>query len=206
MTKREKFEVEGVKGFIHYVSNNFIVCCHGLYSNKESKKYVEMAERANNAGLSCVRFDFRGCGESKGKFSFSLRDKVDDLDEVIHYIAKKFGNPRFSLFGSSFGGMTSLFYGSENKVNSIVILSTPLRIGFEHVSENVTPYAEKCSHVLIMHGLKDELVPNEDATIIYETAKQPKKLLFFNTDHSFSEENERAQALEEAIKWFKTYF
>lgn len=203
--KKIGFDVKGIKGIIHYVSNDFIVCCHGLYSNKDSKKYVEMAELANYMGFSCVRFDFRGCGESKGEFSLNLKSRINDLEEVMNHIEKKF-NANYALFGSSFGGMVSLYYGSKNKVNSIAILSTPSHVKFGENETDILPYAGKCSHVLIMHGLNDELVPYQHATAIYGKVKQPKKILFFNTDHSFSNENERAKALEEALKWFKRYF
>ncbi len=201
----EKFDLKGIKGIIHYAGNDFIVCCHGLYSNKDSKKYLEMAELANNMGFSCVRFDFRGCGESKGNFSFSLDERVDDLEEVMNYLEKKFGG-NYALFGSSFGGMASLYYGSQNKVSSIAILSTPSHVKFGENEADIIPYAEKCSHVLIMHGLEDELVPYEQAMEIYAKLRKPKKILSFKTDHSFTDENERRKALNEAIKWFKKYF
>ncbi|RLF45538.1 MAG: hypothetical protein DRN29_06545 [Thermoplasmata archaeon] len=204
--KKMEFDLKGIKGVIHYVGNDFVVCCHGLYSTKDSKKYVEMAELANDSGLSCIRFDFRGCGESKREFSFNLDDRVNDLKEVIDYIEKKFDDANYALFGSSFGGMVSLSYGSEDKVSSIAILSTPSHVQFEGYEADIIPYAEKCSHVMIMHGLEDDMVPYQHATAIYEKVKQPKKILFFNTDHSFSHRNERVKALNEAIKWFKRYF
>ena len=206
MNEQITFNIGKLKGVIHYASKNYIVCSHGLYSNKDSKKYIEIAQHANDVGISCVRFDFRGCGESKGEFSFNVQDKANDLYEITNYIKKNFEVSQLSLFGSSFGGMVSLLYGSKNKVNSIALLSTPSQIHIGHVSENIMSCASQCSHVLILHGLKDVIVPSEHAKIVYRNVKQPKKLMFFNADHSFSEHRERAKAIDETIKWFQRFF
>lgn len=91
-------------------------------------------------------------------------------------------------------------------MNSIAILSTPSHVKFGVDETYIIPYAEKCSHVLVMHGLNDELVPYNHAITIHEKVQKPKKILFFNTDHSFSHAEERRKSLEEAIRWFKKYF
>ncbi|HEC76134.1 MAG TPA: alpha/beta fold hydrolase [Thermoplasmatales archaeon] len=131
MKKLDEFNLKGIKGIIHYESNNFIVCAHGLYSNKNSKKYLELAELAKNEGISCVRFDFKGCEESRGNFSYSLKERYIDLKNVINYVEKKFKNANFSLFGSSFGGMVSIAYAGKNNVKSIAVMATPVKIELE---------------------------------------------------------------------------
>ena len=59
--------------------------------------------------------------------------------------------------------------------------------------------------MLIIHGRNDELVPFEHAEKLYENAMEPKKILLFNSDHSFSDDVERRKALEEAIAWIKKF-
>ena len=206
-------DINGIKANIHYISNNFVICSHGLYSNKESKKYIEMAEMALKNNISCVRFDFRGCGSSKGNFNEStLSNRINDLSEVISYLKKNYSNAKISLFGSSFGGMVSIVYAYMHRIKPIVTISTPYKIeGIEkkfvedankyHILEMMT----KISHILIIHGNKDELVPKSHAEKIYKMAKQPKKILFFNADHSFSNPIERKKAINEAVKWIKSY-
>lgn len=205
MKKLEEFNLKEIKGIIHYESNNFIVCSHGLYSNRDSRKYLELVELAKNEGISCVRFDFRGCGKSKGNFSYNLEERYKDLKNVISYVEKKFKNASFSLFGSSFGGMVSIVYAARNNVTSIAILSTPAKIELEGKKIDIQPYIKNCSNVLIIHGKKDELVESKNAYTIYREAKEPKKLILLNADHSFSQEEERMKALEEVIKWIKRY-
>jgi len=205
--KKLEANINGIKAVVHYVSNKFIVCCHGLYSNKDSKKYVELAELANKEGLSCVRFDFRGCGESEGSFEKStLTKRLKDLEEVINFIKSKY-DAKIALFGSSFGGMVSILYASKNG-NCLVAMATPYKIeGKESrfVDADVIDTIKNCSKILIMHGLKDELVSKEQAKILYSYAKEPKEILLFNTDHSFSDEKIRRKALSKAISWIKKF-
>lgn len=201
----KEFNFNGIKGIIHYKSDNFIICSHGLYSNKESRKYIELAELAKNEDISCVRFDFRGCGESEGNFSYSLEERYRDLKNVIGYVNKKFENATISLFGSSFGGMVSILYAGKNYVKSLSIMATPVKIYIKGRKIDVSPYVKKCSNILILHGKKDEIVESKNAYIIYKDAKEAKKIALFNTDHSFSDEEERIKALEEVVKWTKRY-
>ncbi len=195
MKKLEKLDIKGLKAVLHYESEKFIVCCHGLYSNKDSKKYIELAEMANRKGISCIRFDFRGCGESKGKFDDKIESRLNDLIKVVDFIYDKF-DAKISLFGSSFGGMVAILYASLYTEYDIplVTISTPF---IKHVKE--------CSKILIIHGIDDELVSVEEAKLLYKNAKEPKRLLFFKADHSFSNDNVRKKALEEAVKWLYSF-
>ena len=207
----EKFDINGIKGMLHYKSNKFIVCCHGLFSNKDSKKYIEMAKISNELNISCIRFDFRGCGESKGDFEEStLSNRLEDLIHVIEHFRDIYRNAKFSLFGSSFGGMVSILYASKYKV-PIAIISTPHSIDMkinEKFLNDLTKYdileaCKNCSHILIIHGMNDELVPPQQALDIYKNAAPPKKILFYNADHSFTDDKIRKKALEMAADWLK---
>ena len=206
MKESEKFDVNGIKGIVHYKSNKFIICCHGLFSSKDSRKYMEIAEIANEKGISCMRFDFRGCGESDGKFSYKLEDRLKDLEEVMKYLARRYGSIKCALFGSSLGGMVAIKYAANREISSLAILATPYKFEIDNYVADITAEIEKCSHLLVMHGLKDELVPYKHAELIYRKAKEPKKILFFNTNHSFTDENERRRAINEAVKWIEKYF
>ena len=183
----------------------FIICCHGLYSNKNSEKYLEIAEMASRRGISCVRFDFRGCGESGGEFSASVDERVKDLHKVMEFLDSRF-EARYALLGSSLGGMVSIRYAAGKEVASIITLATPYEIEIEGRKESIARDVKKCSRILVMHGQRDELVSMEHAINIYENAQEPKKIMLFPTDHSFSDRESRAVAIEEAISWAEKYF
>ena len=207
MRELERFEIEGIVGIIHHAGDeHFIICSHGLYSSKESEKYLEIAEAAMERGISCVRFDFRGCGESKGDFSSSVESRKRDLEKVINFLFKKFGNVKYALLGSSLGGMVSIRYASLGNPSSIITLATPYEVEIEGRKESVAEDVKKCSHILVMHGQKDELLPIDHAIKIYENAMEPKKIIIFPTNHSFSDRESRGMATEAAMEWAEKYF
>jgi len=206
MKKLEKFRIDEIRGVIHYAGEKFIVCSHGLYSNKESDKYLQIAKMAEERGISCVRFDFRGCGESGGIFSSSVEERVKDLHKVMKFLRKRFHKAKFSLLGSSMGGMVSIRYASMEDVASVITLASPYEMEIEGKRESIAQDVEKCSRILIMHGRRDDVVPVEHAIRIYEKAMAPKKIILFHTNHSFSDMESRAMAIGETIEWVEKYF
>lgn len=201
----ERCSIGNLACTVHPAGDHVVVCCHGLYSTRESKKYVEMAQRLVEAGLSCVRFDFSGCGESTGDFSYDLDERVSDLAQVMEYVTGRFKGGRYALLGSSFGGMTALRYAAHHDVAAVVIMATPSRVRFGAYEDDVRKDAARCSRVLIMHGTEDELVSPEHAQVLYELVQEPKKLMLYATDHSFSHDPERHRALDEALRWIRQY-
>lgn len=89
-----------------------VVICHGYGSSKDSSA-KNLAEKLVQFGISVYRFDFTGCGESEGNLSQLTPDQgQDDLESAVMNLAKD----KFALFGSSFGGYTSLIYASKREV------------------------------------------------------------------------------------------
>lgn len=85
-------------------AKRWFVCCHGLRSDK-SGSYERRCRRAVENGYEAVRFDFRGCGESGGRFvDATLESRLADLEAVLGY----FDPDSCVLFGSSFGGTVAL--------------------------------------------------------------------------------------------------
>jgi pimeloyl-ACP methyl ester carboxylesterase len=82
----------------------WIVFCHGFQSDMTGS-YEGRCGRAVAKGYHGVRFDFRGCGESDGRFvDQTLSAKLADLRAVVAH----FDPGRLVLFGSSFGGKVAL--------------------------------------------------------------------------------------------------
>ena len=46
------------------------ILCHGWKSTKEQSMFVQMADRLEAEGLTTLRFDFSGNGESEGGFHY----------------------------------------------------------------------------------------------------------------------------------------
>jgi len=93
-----------------------VVLCHGYGSGKDKDSTKGLAKKLVSAGLCVYRFDFTGCGESGGKLSQLTPDRgQDDLNSAV----KGLGRTKFALYGSSFGGYTSLIYASTNPVSAL---------------------------------------------------------------------------------------
>lgn len=97
--------------------DEWMVFCHGFLSDKTGS-YSERCKRAVQEGYDAVRFDFRGCGESGGRFrDQTLTSKIQDLQAVMDY----FDARDTVLFGSSFGGKVA-FHAAipDDRVNAVI--------------------------------------------------------------------------------------
>jgi alpha-beta hydrolase superfamily lysophospholipase len=107
-----------------------VIACHGLASYKDSHKYHRLAEACLDHGLSCVRFDFRGLGESTGRFEDSIVSKrLQDLEAVLGHVRGELGHANIGLFGSSLGGYVALLEAATDPgIKAVVAIATPFRM------------------------------------------------------------------------------
>lgn len=218
-----------VEGVVHRSdTDNWIFFCHGFGSNKEGsyKKRCEFLKKEKD--YNCVRFDFRGNGESEGDFIDSnLSSRIKDLRAVIDH----FDPEKCIVFGSSFGGKVAFHaalederirkvigkapvtYNSimdkfraavENKGRFEYIEGKPIDSGFfddfdEFSFKDVEENLEK--PVLIVHGGADTTVKLENSLRAVENVDFDMTLLKLKGEkHKFSDEGEM-KMLEE-IKSF----
>jgi pimeloyl-ACP methyl ester carboxylesterase len=103
-------ENQEVSAVLHEADSNiWMFFCHGFGANKNGsmKKRCKFFQEK---GFNCVRFDFRGNGESDGDFiDQTLSSRIEDLKTVINH----FEPEKYVLFGSSFGGKV-VFHASED--------------------------------------------------------------------------------------------
>jgi pimeloyl-ACP methyl ester carboxylesterase len=187
-------------------SGSCIISCHGLLATKDSPKYIFLAEELYRRGLSSIRFDFRGCGESDGRIENShVTNRLRDLGAVIAYVTGKLGFDKVGLFGSSMGGFISILKAtSSSKVKALVTLSAPysmaeildLHFSYSEMFEldnvvlgssftedlkahgNLTPELISKIHspTLIFHGNLDGIVPIGHAHRLYTDLKNEKRI------------------------------
>ncbi len=235
MMKEERFVVESeglsLRGVIHLPEKQpapCVVCSHGLFSSKDSPKFVAITEYLAGEGFVAIRYDHRGCNESEGNIEdTTVSRRLKDLESVIQF-AKHLPriNGKIGLLGSSMGGYISLFTAARNPdMKPLVVWATPhkLRGKKKDFKEEGSPplkdafyedlkqydmeaVLSKISLCLVLHGQDDELVPLWHANKNYENLAEPKKLeIFPGGDHRFTDESHRSKAIELSGEWFEKY-
>lgn len=95
-----------------------VVCSHGLTGTRLGScyRFVRLGRLLAEQNMACLRFDYRGCGESDGRFedvtAFTL---IEDLRAAIRAVDHLPGcDPtRIGIVASSFGAFTASQIASE---------------------------------------------------------------------------------------------
>jgi dipeptidyl aminopeptidase/acylaminoacyl peptidase len=231
--EKVSFKSEGkrISGILHLpekINPSCVIASHGLLSSKDSEKYIALGEQISREGISMLRFDFRGIGESEGgEEDNTVSKKIADLSATIDFIRSYPGlENRIGLIGSSLGGFLSLIKASEDKeIRTIVIWATPLHLDdlgtkkqeedyplppeafFEDLPKHrLVPLLHKVSNCLVIHGEEDELVPLDQALGIFYNLSVPKEIhVIGGADHRLTDPAHRQRAIELSVDWFKKY-
>lgn len=204
-----------------------IIGCHGLMSDKNSPKQIELARHCTAVRMAYFRFDHRGCGESEGVFEAqtTLENRRADLIEAVQAAINAIGNQiPIGLFGSSLGGTICLTAARQVMPFAMVTLAAPVQSHTIRLPENsplslrneilrhrikfdITAHLTNIHHILVIHGDGDETVAVENAHRIYSIAQAPKKrLILENADHRISDRPHQKRFVETAVDWFCTCY
>lgn len=98
--------------------------------------FVNIARAMAREGIACLRFDFMGEGDSEGDFEDStIKTRLSDISTARSVLAEKAGIEKVGLIGIRFGGTLAALAASQNKVDSLVLIS-PIVCG--------QPYMDQC--------------------------------------------------------------
>ncbi|MDH3878745.1 MAG: alpha/beta hydrolase [Desulfobacterales bacterium] len=217
-----------LKGYLHLppVTNPpFVIGCHGLFSDKNSPKQIELAKHCNRLNMAYFRFDHRGCGESKASFEAvtSLDGRCTDLKAAANMLRTRDDlGDQMGLFGSSMGGSVCLAVAGDLAAHAVVTWAAPIRsadLFRPHVhpaADSNTPFKKNpfdiskplasLRNILIFHGDADEIVPLPHAQEIYERVSEPKKLSVFpHSDHRMSRPSDQQAFQRQATLWFQAH-
>ncbi|NLL12644.1 MAG: alpha/beta fold hydrolase [Fibrobacter sp.] len=133
MHKFSYFELPGdknqlIRGSLHISGSGiqapWFIFCHGFTGQRMGPGYlfVKISRALADEGFCSVRFDFRGSGESDGKFpEMNVSTMKNDLMAVISWLKKNHNPSRIFLLGHSFGGMIAALCSKE--ANGVTLLS-----------------------------------------------------------------------------------
>ncbi len=108
-----------------------VLFCHGLAGNKTGRfrLYVELAERLAKEGITVLRFDYRGCGDSEGEFcDITPEDHLSDALVALEHLASlPFINAtQIGILGRSFGGPIAVQTAAQSSLIKSIVLWCPM--------------------------------------------------------------------------------
>ena len=216
-------------------SRRTAVTSHGFAANKDSDKWAMVCGRLQAEGISALRFDHAGCGESEGLFEdVTLTGRIRDLRAAVRF-ARERGAGAVALIGSSFGGDTVLFCATDPGIAASAIVGAPFTFDFvsgavtgasrdpdyleldgmrvkrgviaDAAGYDIAAQAARVSRLLVMHGTLDDVVPPDDARKIYGRAAEPKQLVMVDgADHRFSGLRHREIMFDRIFEWFSKFW
>ncbi|WP_371547554.1 alpha/beta hydrolase [Streptomyces sp. NBC_00554] len=91
------------------------VLVHGGGVNRdEGGFFTRLAIALKSSGMPCLRFDFRGHGESQGdQESLTLLGVSNDIRTAVDYLISVTGKEKVNIIGASFSGGICAFYAAH---------------------------------------------------------------------------------------------
>lgn len=221
--------------FDHYVKKerySVLVICHGFLMTKNAEVFRNIAEDFFEM-YDVIVMDQRGHGKSKGSFSFTSKEHKD-IKAVIEYAEKYYKN--IFLMGFSLGAASSIIETAKEKnVKAVIAVSPPsdfmkienkfwrskasstgfniLKTRFGNVlskKEKPVDLVSKISPipVLIIHGDNDNIIFRRHAEILYEKAREPKKVIFIKGGLHAEQlyEQDRKGFIKHCVLWLNSIY
>lgn len=115
-----------------------------------NKVVFRAAAALNDVGLTSLRLNFRGVGQSSGEHDEG-RGELEDVGAGLNYLEENYSHLPLTLCGFSFGARVGLEVGvADERVGNLISIGTPL--GKYNFS-----FLEACRKpILFVHGAQDE--------------------------------------------------
>ncbi len=114
------------------------VFVHGFKGKKDTELFINLENYFTEIGISVLRFDFSGCGESAGNYSESTIDKQSkELNKILNTLKYK----HIILVGHSMGCPVSLISSNKNKKIIGIILINPLVFPYITFSDSLLKFS-----------------------------------------------------------------
>ncbi|MFQ5579870.1 MAG: alpha/beta hydrolase [Nitrospiria bacterium] len=107
-------------------TGHLTILCHGFMSSRESSTNLALTEKLLSNGVATCRFDFFGHHESSGVFQeMTLTRCLEQAEGILHWATEN-GYSKYSLAGSSFGGLIAILMAARHPAFSAVALKCPV--------------------------------------------------------------------------------
>jgi uncharacterized protein len=128
-----------------------------------NKVVFRVAAGLVDAGLTTLRFNFRGVGASTGEHN-EIEGGREDVIDALNYLASEYPEKEITLAGFSFGSRTGMEVGmKDDRVARLISIGTPV--------DKYGDYAFLVAlrkPILFVHGNRDEFGSVENVQKLYE--------------------------------------
>ena len=115
-----------------------VVLCHGLLTSKNNSTNTNLKQVLADKNIATFRFDFFGHGESEGNLEdVTVSKAVDDILNAVKFLRNK-DYKKIGLFGSSFGGISSIVAASKLDGLLFLALKSPVSDYLEVENKTMT--------------------------------------------------------------------
>jgi hypothetical protein len=137
-----------------------------------------------DAGLTTLRFNFRGVGASTGVYS-DVEGGKEDVSDALYYLGKTYPGEEITLAGFSFGSRTGMEVGMrDERVTRLVSIGAPVdKYDYGFLTEIRKPVLfvqgdnDEFGSVANLRPFVDEIAKHADAELV----------VFHNSGHFFDE-------------------
>lgn len=222
---------------VHHRANGpaVVVMAHGFTGNKAEagRLFVSTARALASSGISALRFDFMGSGDSSGSFEqMTPKTEIADLHAVIDWASRRY--QRVGVLGLSFGGAVSICTVEAREAGEISALCTwssvpsfkfwrpapsgsdldpenPERVGKKFFSDRPRRDVPEAYQRLTLPKFQiqgDSDLPGFRETFeeFFPAAREPKQhLILPGADHVFTRVSDRHRVIAETVRFFRKW-
>ncbi len=216
---------------------------HCFTCSKDLRAARAISKALADEGISVLRFDFTGLGESEGEFADSnFSSNVSDIVSAARFLSEEQGGPSI-LIGHSLGGAAVLRAAEQlDSVKAVATVGAPADP--EHVTHLLSSSEREIEEsgeaevslagrkfkfkkqflddlrdgsidgcvrglkraLMIFHSPVDEIVPVENAAILYKLARHPKSFVSLDdADHLLTKTRDAQYVARVLAAWADRY-
>ena len=160
-----------------------------------NKVVFRVAAGLVDAGLTTLRFNFRGVGSSTGVHN-EIEGGVEDVRDALDYLTREYPGEDITLAGFSFGSRTALEVGyNDDHVARLISIGTPIEKYNDY--EFLVPVTKP---ILFVHGDRDEFCSVASLRSLTDRIPHADVRIFENSGHFFDEHlNELRETIREWV-------
>lgn len=95
---------------------------------------LDLAAKLSECGITCLRFDFMGHGDSEGAFEDStMQSRIDNINDAIEFFMEETGIDNIILIGFRFGATLGMLAANSNEKIRRLVMMAPIINGEKYI-------------------------------------------------------------------------